>query len=121
MNLYHNLIIFQIGLSLSARAVDLTKVPFMAYSSEPLASAFTTAIPRGLYMAAKTGTPRHCEEEETLCKLIQVVLGNGTNFTLTGEADWKWAHFKATIRDTPMKDHLPVDKVQIEIKVKHCI
>ena len=106
----------QIGLSLSARNIDVTRVPFMAYVSEPLASAFTTSIPRGLYMAAKTGTPKECDEEESLCKFVQVVLGEGNDFTLTGETDWQWAHFKASVENTPMKDHLPVDKVEIEVK-----
>ena len=101
--------------------MDVADIPFMGYASEPLASSFTTTIPRGLYITAKTGTPKNCLEDQTLCRLIQLVLGKDTDFTLTGQTNWQWAHFKGTIQNTAMKNSLPVDKVEIEIKVLYII
>lgn len=107
----------QIGLSLSANQVDTRNIPFMDYTSEPLASAFSTIIPKGLYMAAWTGTPENCEEHDTFCGLIQIVVGKNREFMLTGETSWQWAHFKASIQNPAMSEQLPVEKVNIEVKV----
>lgn len=93
----------------------------MAYTSEPLSSAFNTIIPKGLYMAAFTGTPKNCQEHNTFCKLIQIVLGKDAEFMLTGETNWQWVHFKASIQKPAMSQKLPVEKVDIEIKVCHTI
>lgn len=89
----------------------------MAYTSEPLASAFSTNIPKGLYMAALTGTPKNCREYNTFCRLIQIVLGKDREFMLTGETSWQWTHFKASIQNPAMSQQLPVEKVNIEVKV----
>ena len=89
----------------------------MAYTSEPLKSAFTTTIPKGLYMAAMTGIPKYCQEHDNFCKLIQVVVGKGKEFMLIGETSWQWTHFKASIQNPAMSEQLPVEKVNIEVKV----
>lgn len=93
----------------------------MAYASEPLASAFTNTIPRGLYIAAQTGTPTNCLKDQTLCRFIQIVLGKDVDFTLTGQTNWQWLHFKASIQNPAMKNHLPVEKVEIELKVQYLV
>ena len=89
----------------------------MDYTTEPLASAFSTTIPKGLYIAAWTGTPGNCEEYDTFCRLIQIVVGKNREFMLTGETSWQWAHFKASIQNPAMSEQLPVEKVNIEVKV----
>jgi hypothetical protein len=89
----------------------------MAYTSEPLASAFKTTIPKGLYMVALTGTSKECQEHNTFCRLIQIVVGKDRDFMLTGETTWQWTHFKASIQNPAMSQQLPVEKVNIEVKV----
>ena len=70
-------------------------------------------------MAAVTGTPKHCLKHNTMCSLIQIVLGKDAEFTLTGQTSWQWTHFKASIENPAMSKQLPVEKVNIEIKVDY--
>lgn len=68
-------------------------------------------------MAALTGTPKTCHEHDNFCHLIQIIIGRDKEFMLTGETGWEWAHFKASIQNPAMSQQLPVEKVNIEIKV----
>ena len=72
-------------------------------------------------MAALTGTSKKCQEHNTFCRLIQIVVGKSREFMLTGETSWQWAHFKASIQNPAMSQQLPVEKVNIEIKVNNGI
>lgn len=107
----------QIGLSMSANDVDITNVTFMAYTAEPLSSTFNTIIHKGFHFAALTGTPKNCPAHDDFCKLIQVVIGKDKEFLLGGETSWEWTDFKATIKNPAMSGYLPVEKVNIEVKV----
>lgn len=64
--------IFQVGIVLSAQALDLSKSPYEIFKEAPLAHAFADTVPDGLSLVTSGAVPVKTHKDNQVCQVEQL-------------------------------------------------
>ena len=104
-------------MALSTMTVNRLRSPQHRFSKNPLSVLLSRSIPEGLSFVSRNVIPIKCNGSQ-VCQLLQVVFGNGSQFSLTTDTDWRRIIVNTEFTKLDKNAMANIHRVHVAMKVR---